>query len=275
MASYGLSDVYFGNDNLSDILKTKVIRYNLMEFADTSTNSARIAMSHKSSTSRWFISKRIPLQIYVNSEDCDVKELEAIIARLRLMSQTRWKDLTIEAGIVANDLGDWEYASDILTWHDTRIEDFEIDFEGRIAIVSIVFIADDPIGYADTPQTLFSETAQTGNDTYDLSTIDIQGTFYLQRPKYTLTINSVTAGATPTFSISNGFATLLYDGLIEAGDTFIIDTLELSVLRNGNLVDFDGAMPVIDLEATQELTFEHTYSALNYDILINNQSGYI
>lgn len=275
MDKYGLSNVYFGSDNISDILKTEIISYNLMEFAETSTNSARIAMSHKSSTSRWFIGKRIPLQFTIENQERDIKDLEAIIARLRLLSQTRWKDLTLEAGVAENDMSEWVYGAETLTWHDVRIEDFDISLIGLRAVVNIVFISDDPIGYADTPQTLFSETAQTGNDTYDLSTIDIQGTFYLQRPKYTLTINSVTAGATPTFSISNGFATLLYDGQIEAGDTFIIDTLDLSVQRNGNLVDFDGAMPVIDLEATQELTFEHTYSALNYDILINNQSGYI
>ena len=276
MAKYGLSDVYFGTDNLSELLQTQVIRYDLMQTPQSSTNTSRIAMSHRSSTSRYFTGKLITVQMVTETAQSDITELEAIISRIRMTSQTRWKDLKIVAGILENDGGDWEYASESLTWRDTRIQDFDINMSGRTAVVTIAFISDDPIGYVDTPQTLFTATGVTSdNQTFDLSTIDLQGTFYLQKPKYTITVDTVTVGSTPSFTVTNGFAALTYDGLIESGDVFIIDTEKIQVTRNGNLVDFNGALPVIDLDTTTELSVTHTYTALDYDILIDNKSGYI
>ena len=276
MAKYGLSDVYFGGDNLSEILKTQILKYDLMQVPDSVTSTARIAMTHKSSSSRYFTAKPITVQFVTETQDSDITELEAILARLRVISQTRWRDLNLVAGILTNNAGEWEYDSDNLTWHDTRIADFNINLSGKTAIITITFIADNPIGYANIAQELFSDSGVTAAElTYDLSDIDIQGTFYLQTPKFTLEINSVTLGADPSFTISNGFANLVYTGTIEAGDVFIIDTNEVQVLRNGNEVDFDGALPLIDLETTPELVISRTYSALNYDILIDNNAGYI
>lgn len=276
MAKYGLSDVYYGSTNISEILKTQIIRYNLMISPETSTSSSRIATAHRSVTSRYFTGKNITVRLVTETSDSEITEIEAIISRLRIMSQTRWKDLTLEAGILDNDDGDWEYDSAELTWHDVRIQDFNVDMSGRTALIDIVFVADDPVGVVETPQVLFTASGVTSdNQSFDLSSIDLQGTFYLQKPKYTITVVSVTAGAGQSFTISNGFAKLTYDGLIENGDTFIIDTDKIEVFRNGVLVDFHGALPVIDLDTTSELIVTNTYTSLEYDILINNKPGYI
>lgn len=273
MAKYGLSEVYYGNQSISELLRSKIINYSLLEYPNTNTNTSRIAMAHKSATTRHFISRNIVVQFAI--EASDMIGLESDMARLRMISQARWKELTIEAGILTLDNNDWIYGSDDITWENVRIDSFEIDQVGKAAVVTVTFVADNPIGFTKVPQQLFSDSGVTASSkTFDLSTIELQGTFYLQYPTYELVINSSTPSATPQFIISNGFAKMQYNGILASGDQYHINCKDTLAFINGVPVDYDGALPVIDRDSTHELKIEHNYTSINYDILITNQSGY-
>jgi hypothetical protein len=271
MADFGLENVIYGSQDMSDILQTKVLRYNLMQRPQAATRSSQVAMAHKSTTTRWFTSKVIQLQIVTETATEDITKLEAIISNLRALSQTRWKDLTVTSGIMYNNSGVWEYDDDILTWKDTRIEDFDIELIGRTAVVSITFIADSPIAYG-TSRTLFTDTSVSSAA---IPISNLQGTFYLQYPYYEISVDSVTPGSDPSLTITNGFATLHYRGLIADGDTIVIDTDSIDITRNGLFVDYDGALPVIDKQTTAQLDITTTYSSIDFDINVTYYPRYI
>lgn len=279
MAKFGLSDVIYNGRNLSEILGIKVLNYSLLNAPKNATTSNRVAMAHRSATSRHFISKQITIQVVIEPAQVDLPDinwLEAVMGRLREISQVRWYDLSLVAGILENNGGEWEYGNETLTWKETRIESFNIDQIGKQAVVDMTFISDEPIGLGATTQELFKGTAITDTEkVFDLAGVDLQGTFYLQYPCYEILVNSVDKGDNPSLTISNGFTKLIYTGEITNGDILTIDCRDVQVLKNGNLVDFDGALPVIDKDTTRSITITHTYDALDYDIITNNQPGYI
>lgn len=61
---------------------------------------------------------------------------------------------------------------------------------------------------------------------------------------------------------------------LEAGDVLVVDTDEMKVLLNDELIDFDGALPVI-FDRDSMIYINDTLTARNMDIKVSMQPRYI
>lgn len=272
-----ITDVIFDSINLNDELVSDVIWHNFNEYPSQDSHIARLAMANKSiMTSRYFSQKTADVRFQL--QDCTRFELETRLGKLKQRLQYRTGDIVVVQGqpsLDSNSDSSSATISDEVTYKDATVDSLKIvDMKNGIAIVEVTFLLLDPIGYGET-DTLFSATGVTDAErAFNLSIIDIQGTFYRQYPVYTITVNSVTNGSTPAFEITNGSATLTYSGSLSADDVIVIDTENLLVTVNGDEVNFDGVFPIIDRDV-EEITITSLHSARNYDVDIVNTARYI
>lgn len=267
-----LHSVIFAGIELNNGEFSSIALHDFNQMPTATENTAQIVSSHSSVvTSKWFTSKTARVSLFTRG--CTV-ELQAKIAKLRAAVQSRQAELVLNSGVPKLN-GVYEYDNwDQLTYSRATIGSMDVDLTGSVMTAELEFNILDPIGLGDT-QTLFSGTGITDNNTsIDLTIVPIQGTFYVQYPVYTIRINSITQGSTPSLSITNQTNTITYIGGLNSGDVLELDTHSAMLKRNGNNVDYNGSVPSLPL-AGSPVNISDTFSARNIDITITNQARYI
>lgn len=147
------------------------------------------------------------------------------------------------------------------------------DAQGGHATISIEFFCSDPMGYDNSVTTLYNYPALVGG-LYDFA-VNFEGSAEVQKPKITITINSVTGGTNGTISIMNtakGQSLEITRNWIPT-DVLIVNTLTGDITVNGIDVDFDGSIPDWDTEFGN-ITYTDDFSARNFAILIEYNKRY-
>ena len=222
-----------------------------------------------------FITKRATVNLAVRGED--LHNLQAILGRIRQLTQYANRDVVLTFGVPINDAGDYDLTQTrTVTFHNANLVAADMNHNAaKGTVITVEFMIDDPIGIGGTVQTIYTTTGKTTALTsIDLSAIDLQGTFQEQYPIYEITINSVTNGSTPSIEIENGLNVLTISGSVTAGDVIVIDTAALNVKVNDEMVDMSGSFPFIT-DTDSIIYIRDTFSARNLDIEVSHNPRYI
>lgn len=270
-----LLDLSFNGVSFQSITGGQVTDHNFDELPEIRSANNAVSSAHRSITSgRFFITKRATVNIAVQGE---LHKMQAILGRIRQLIQYRSRDLVLTRGVpVLTGSGyDLSQTTDI-TFRAANVVSATLrPNSAKQGVITIEFTIDDPVGVGGTPQVLLNATGVTSASTsLNLAALDIQGTFQEQYPIYTITINSLTNGANPSFKIVNGISEIIIAQDFTAGDVLVIDTDEMKVKLNGELIDFNGSLPFIaDLNST--IYISNTLSARNINIEVKIEPRYI
>lgn len=261
-----LLDVSFNGVSFQSVSGGQVTDHNFDDMPEIRSSQAAVSSSHRSVTSgQRFISKRAWINIAVEGED--LHNLQSILARFRQLVQYRNKDLVLTRGVPVLNAGVYEHdETRQITFHSANVIGADMNHTlGKGTVITVEFLIDDPVGVSATKQTLLNATGVTAQSTsINLASTDLQGTFLEQYPIFTIKFNSVTNGNNPTVEIENGLNTLTVSSSFTAGDVLEIDTDEMKVRLNGELVDFSGGIPFI-ADPKSVIYIRDTLTARNVD----------
>lgn len=273
-----LLDVSFNGASLQEISGAQVTDHNFDEMPEIKSSRNPISSAHRSiTTGSRFITKRATVNLAVRGED--LHNLQAVLGRIRQLTQYANRDVVLTFGVPINNAGDYDLdETRTVTFKNANLVAADMNHNAaKGTVITVEFMIDDPIGVGGTPQTIYSTTGRTAAlTTIDLSTIDLQGTFQEQYPIYEITINSVTNGSTPSIEIENGLNILTISQSVSGGDVIVIDTdpETMSVKINGEMVDLSGSFPFI-ADPNSLIYIRDTFSARNIDIEVSNNPRYI
>lgn len=269
-----IDSVIFNGFELNDLSFTEGVQwhdFDRMPESDRSIATVTSANRSVATSIRW-VQKTAAVRIFTRG--CPKNVLDAHIGRIRQVLQNKGS-LVVNKGVPVLDSGSYEYDQwTSLTYTDAILESVDFDTVGSTSIINIDFILLDPIAKGSTPQTVASGTHTTDTTIVDLSAIDLQGTFDNQFPVYTFTFNSVTNGANPSISITNGFTEITIANTFSPGDVLVVDTDNLLVTLNTLMIDFNGIFPNIQ-NTTQPLNITDTLTARNISYTIVTEPRYI
>ncbi|HMT18548.1 MAG TPA: phage tail family protein [Candidatus Saccharibacteria bacterium] len=132
---------------------------------------------------------------------------------------------------------------------------------------TIVFVCTDPFGRATSLTTALTATGRTLSSYTDNHTF--VGTAPTLLPVWTITINTVTAGANYLMvgNSTTGQRLAIISETFVDDDVLVIDCYNKSVQLNGEDIDFLGAFPEFKPGAGT-MTYSDNFSARNFDILV-------
>lgn len=270
-----LLDVSFNDVSLQSVTGGQITGHNFEEFPEIRSAQNPVSSAHRSiTTGRYFIAKHATINIAVEGE---LHDLQAILSRLKQLIQYTNKDLVLKRGVPK--LVDGEYVlndTDDITFRAANVVAVDMgDTMAKGKVISIEFTIDDPVGIGSTEQVLLNSSGVTTNmTTIDLTTVDLQGTFFRQYPVFEFTINSVTNEESSTIQIKNGFNQITISQPFKTDDMLVVDTDEMKVFLNDELIDFDGALPVI-FDRGSVIYISDTFEARDMDIKVSTKPRYI
>lgn len=271
-----LLDVSFNGASLQEIAGAQVVDHNFDEMPEIRSSRNPVSSAHRSITSgRYFITKRASVSLAVHGDD--LHELQAILARIRQLTQYRNKNVVLTFGVPIKSGSSYDLTQTrTVTFKNANLVAADFGHNATHGtVITVEFTIDEPVGVGGTPQTLYSQTGLTGSsNNIDLSALTIQGTFEEQYPIYKFTINSVTNGSNPSFKIVLGLIEMTISQALAAGDVLFVDTDEMKVTLNGELIDFSGGLPFI-ADPTATISITNTFSAINRDLEIKINPRYI
>lgn len=270
-----LLDLSFNGVSFQSIANGQITDHNFDEMPEIRSSQNAVSSAHRSITSgRFFITKRASVNIAVQGE---LHELQAILGRIRQLIQYRSRDLVLTRGvpILTGSGYDLSQTTDI-TFKAVNVVAANLrPSSAKQQVITVDFSIDEPIGIGSNQQTLLNSTGvTTASTSIDLSAIDLQGTFQEQYPVYKITINSITNGSTPSLTIVNGLSQIVITQAFAAADVIIIDTDQMKVTLNGEIIDFAGGFPFIaDPDST--IIISNTFTARNMNIEVKTNPRYI
>lgn len=269
-----LFNATFMGEELNNLGFSRVMWHDFDRMPTADENINTIATSHLSTiTKKLYVQKTVVIRLM--NRGC-TEDMQAKIARIRQVLQYKKGDLVLDRGIPVKTAGVYTYENwTSMTFKDATLDDVKFDMSGRITVAEVTFNVLDPIGYGGTDQTLYTVNARTITPTViDLTSSDVQGTFNYQYPIYTITINTVTNGSNPSISLTNGVSTVTVSTTFTAADVLVLNSGTLEVTLNGNLIDFTGIVPSINI-TDAAITVSDTLTARNIDIDVLNTPRYI
>jgi hypothetical protein len=270
-----LLDLSFNGVSLQSIAGGQITDHNFDELPEIRASRNPVSSSHRSITAgRRFVSKHSSVDIAVQGE---LHVLQAILGRIRQLIQYKNRDLVLTRGVPVLALASYGFdqTTDI-TFRQANVVAADLrPTSAKQMVIRVEFIIDDPVGIGSDVQTLLDSAGVTSNSTtLDLSGIEMQGTFMEQYPVYKFTVNSVTNGSNPTIRIKNGLNEIIIAQAFTASDELIVDTDQMKVKLNGELIDFSGAFPFI-ADSQSVIYITDTLSARNIDIEVVANPRYI
>lgn len=243
--------VKFAGNDLSVVSGVDLYNHNFNDLPQRDIKINKIARRDKSIiTSSEYSSKEITVWLEVCSGTR--ADAEDTLAYLKSLLQTQNSPLVVIQGGEETE-------------YTATMNEFNIAWDGVTALVSIVFIASDPIGRLVDTETL---AAVTGITTATSSTnIFVDGSS-LAYPLISITVNAVTGGTAANMFISNGLTGqgLTITRTFTAGDFIEIDSENLTVEVNGSTSDFTGMFPQFG-PGSQQIVYTDSFTTRTVDII--------
>lgn len=265
----------FNGVSFQSVSGGQVTKHNFDEMPEIKSSRNPISNAHRSITAgSFFVTKHSTVKLAVQGE---FHELQAILGRFRQLIQYKNRELVLTRGVPVLSGGVYDLSNTTeITFQNANLVAADLgESENKGFEITIEFLIDDPVGISSDIQTIYSGSGITAaSTTIDLSAIDLQGTFMEQYPIYEITINSLTNGSTPSFTIELGLITITIAQEFSAGDVLKIDTDAMRVTLNDELIDFTGGLPFI-ADPDASIVISNTLTARNLDIDVTAASRYI
>ncbi len=266
-----LTDIYFNDENLNDIIGSRIINHNLTNLPDRDVKIYTIARSNSSVvTSAGFIKKDLTVDFYIKG--CDRTEGESILSRLKMLTQCKNKDLQVYQGIFYDTTGDDDYIGESIIFKQSTLQGTSMQWFGGTCMITLSFVTAEPIAYGTSDQTLNSSTKTTS--THSITLTDVKGTFIEQYPRFELTYNSVTYGSSSELKLTDGTKVMSIEKQISAGSVLVVDSSSGIVTVDDEPVTYYGILPVV---APGDSSFDivDNYTARNISVSITSTPRYI
>jgi hypothetical protein len=152
------------------------------------------------------------------------------------------------------------------------MNEFNIEWNGVIAYINIVFIASDPVGVSTTTSTLLTSTYTTSSNT---TSATVLGNFYME-PFITVQINSITGGSSASMTVSNASTQqgLTISRTFAAADYITIDSANKQLIVNGAAVDYTGVFPTF-YSGEQSLGYTDTFTTRSVVVTVEYRARYV
>lgn len=177
---------------------------------------------------------------------------ESALLPLKALLQVQNGSLVVSQGGV-----DVEYTA--------TMNEFNIEWSGITALVTVVFLASDPIGQqveAEAMATILGITTSS-----DSLSFTVEGSS-LAYPLINVTVNTVTGGTGGQITIQNGLTNqgIRVGADYVDGDLLEIDSENLTVTINGRAVDFSGMFPQFSA-GSQQITYSDSFTTRDVDLV--------
>jgi len=220
-------NVTFNDFVINDLPGVEVEYYDANQAPEMEILQYKVARADRSIiTNKSAVQKRIPVYLRVCNGNRAGTELTIALLKLTLLEVQGVLDL--------------EQVGSRVTYTATCTE-ISIEFEGKIAYVTLTFTASDPFGKLAGENIIAFPNITTASTTFPLtstSTVTI-------RPAITILFDSVTDGTGESVSIRNSATNqgITVTNDFSTGDTLYIDSEAMVVTLNGAPVDFTGVFP--------------------------------
>lgn len=273
-------DIYsikFGDVDLNNEFFSEVMWHDFDQMPTIDSSVSKVSLVSRSViTQRTFPVKVARVRLKVTG--CPLNILQAKVARVRQVLQYKTRDIKLNHGMPIRSGSSYVFDQyQELTYKGATLASIDIDSTGKVSVVEVAFSLLNPIAYGATTQELYSGTSLTAASTaVVIAPASIQGTFEHQNPVYEITFNSVTLGSNRILSLTNGYNTVIYNGVINNGDVIrvVTDPESMSFTRNGLDQSFYGSLPSL-LLAGATITLSDTYTSRNRNFKITNTPRYI
>ena len=243
--------VTFAGNDLGAIAGVDVVNHNFNNMPRRDIKINKLARQDLSIiTSAEYQSKEITVVLKVAGMTRTATEESLKLLKARVQAQN--------APLVTSQTG-------IKVEYTATVNAFEIEwFNPLVALVTISFIASDPIGRGVLVENLAAITGQTAALVNVPITVD--GSVYA-KPSITVVLNSVSGGSNTFIQLLNGATGqgIKITATWAAGDTLIVDSSTMQASINGDLVDFTGMFPVFK-PGVQQIKYNDGLTARNFDL---------
>lgn len=199
--------------------------------------------------------------IYVYAEVCGGTraETEANLTTLKQVIQPQNGNLRVTQG-------------GIETEYTATVNEFNPEFDGAIAYVTIVFLASDPLG-SSVDQLEFANFSTTSSNASQTGFFEGSGT---TEPVINLTFTTVTGGTDKTVTVANARTSqgIRITADYVSGDVLTINSFTKEARLNGVLQDFEGIMPVWSA-GTQQVSYNDDFTTRDVAISVSYNSRYV
>lgn len=220
--------VFFNNNDLSSVPGVWLYNYDATTLPERDIKMHKIARRSLSIiTSAEYTQKSIPVFMRVCSGDRQATE--ATLTAIKGLLQPQNGTLELEQS------GEqFEYTA--------TMNEFNIEWDGSYAYVTIVFIASTPVASSKDQDNLFNFSTTLPADGSSF----IVGGSYIAEPVINLVYSTVTGGTGATVSVFNASTNqgITITANITNGTIISIDSANYVVTVNGLNVDFEGMFPV-------------------------------
>lgn len=254
--------VTFNGNDLSDIAMVAI--YNNESYATRDLKSYQVARADFTVTgSAFYTDKTITVDMFIRK--CTREDAEKVVSRLLMVTQGEEGDLQFTKSVY-NGSSDTE----LVTYKRSTLKSIPtIDYKGGTALVQLSFFVGDPICYGNS-RDLFASTNKTTAVT--VIPISPNGTFTRMLPTITGVVGSITAGDSPSLSVSDGIRTATYSGSVASN--FSVNSTTKRFMVDGVSVAYSGSCPMISYD-TSNITVTDGYTARNMTITGSYQPRWI
>jgi len=246
--------VSFAGNDINAISGAEIYNHNFNNLPSRDIKINKLARQDLSIiTSSEYSAKNITVNVKVNG-GTERSATEDVIRVLKSRVQAQNSSLVVSQ-------------SGIKVEYTATMNEFEINWiSNATALVTINFIASDPIGRGMTIENLAILTGQTSG----LSAIPITvGGSSAAKTSITIVVQSVTGGTGAFIQLLNGATNqgIKITRNWSNGDTLIVDSANMQVTVNGVLTDFSGIFPMFNTGA-QQIKYNDSFTTRTYDMSV-------
>lgn len=246
MQSYS---VKFNQNDISEVPGVWLYNYDATTLPERDIKMHKIARRSLSIiTSAEYSQKSIPVFMRVCSGSR--QDTEATLTQIKGQLQPQNGTLEVEQ-------------SGELYQYTATMNEFNIEWDGQYAYVTIVFIASTPVAESASESQLFSLTTTLASDGASF----IVGGSYIAEPIISLLYSTVTGGTGGSVSVFNASTNqgITITGDFTNGTIVEIDSSNYTVLVNGLQADFEGLFPVFP-PGSQRVGYSDTFTTRSVGI---------
>lgn len=247
--------VRFAGNDLSLIQGVDLYNHEFNDLPVRELKTYKLARRDKSiTTSSEYSTKTIP--VYLDVCSGSRADTEDTLTFLKSLLQPQNASLAVLQGGVETE-------------YTATMNEFNKEWLNSRCIVTILFLASDPIGREVQSQVFASLPAITTSSAAQSITVNGSATAY---PVFTVTINSVTGGTSKSITVGNGLTNqgITITRTWTATDVLQIDSENMEATVNGALVDFTGMFPQFPA-GSQQVTYMDDFTTRSVSLTATYQ----
>jgi phage-related protein len=246
------TQVFFAGNDLNVVAGATISDHNFNDLPSRELKTFKLARSDKSiTTSAEYSSKTATVTLILRG--CNRGETETVMRNLKVLLRPINQELKVSQ------------AETDTIYKSATLNGISYTWVSNKAIITLTFIASDPIAYEDDIRTLLNINVTSSTN---VTSINNEGSFDAQ-PIISLSYNSVTSGTSQSLSIRNEETGqgITLNGNFATSDTIEINSADQTIVMNGANIDFSGQFPTFP-PGTGAFGYSDTFSGRDVDISV-------